>query len=176
MSTTDFERMLTGGHPNSLGNTVAVVDAVLADKSRLDELYQCYFSDDAVVRLRVSSAMKRICQAHADWLVPYIDVFQDEISTIDQASAQWTLAQLFLWLHDRMTETQKRKAVDILKRNLMTNKDWIVQNHTMETLGTWAETDEDLRTWLVPQLERLVDDHRKSVAGRARKLLDRLVR
>lgn len=47
-----FEQKLTGGHPNSLGNTVEVVDIILADKKRLDELYQCYFSDDAVVRLQ----------------------------------------------------------------------------------------------------------------------------
>lgn len=52
--TDDFEEMLTGGHPNSLGRTVEVVDAVLADRARLARLYACYFSDDEVVRLRTS--------------------------------------------------------------------------------------------------------------------------
>ncbi len=44
----EFEAMLTGGHPNSLGRTLEVVDAVLADRSRLTELVACYFSDDGL--------------------------------------------------------------------------------------------------------------------------------
>lgn len=42
MSQESFEVMLTGGHPNSLGRTVAVVELVLADRGRLGELYDCY--------------------------------------------------------------------------------------------------------------------------------------
>ena len=38
-----FEEMLAGGHPNSLGRTVEVVDAVLAKPSRLSELYAATF-------------------------------------------------------------------------------------------------------------------------------------
>lgn len=79
----EFEEQLTGGHPNSLGNTIALVDAVLADKHLLDELYQCYFSEDKVVRLRVSNAMKRICREHPEWLAPYMDGLISDISKIN---------------------------------------------------------------------------------------------
>ena len=44
MSTESFEELLTGGHPNSLGNTESVAQSVLDDASRLEELYQCYFN------------------------------------------------------------------------------------------------------------------------------------
>lgn len=171
MSTSTFETMLTGGHPNSLGNTVEVVDIILADKSRLDELYQCYFSDDAVVRLRVSNAMKRICREHPDWLVPYLDKLLADIANINQASAQWTLAQLFLWLQNDMTAAQKQRAVAVLQENLNSSDDWIVQNNTIETLSTWAKTDESLKLWLIPRLETFAVSGRKSVAGRAKKML-----
>lgn len=166
-----FEKMLTGGHPNSLGNTVDVVSIILTDKFRLDELYDCYFSDDEVVRLRVSSAMKRICQAQPKWLVPYLDKLLDDISRIDQASTQWTLARLFLWLQGEMSVDQKQRATNILQRNLDKNNDWIVQNYTIETLGAWAKTDANLVNWLLPRLERLAKSERKSVAGRAKKML-----
>ncbi|MFL0711889.1 MAG: hypothetical protein ACJLS2_03810 [Microcella pacifica] len=53
MPVSRFESPLTGGHPNSLGNTVSVVDEVLADRALLAELVACYRSEDAVVRLRV---------------------------------------------------------------------------------------------------------------------------
>jgi hypothetical protein len=34
-----FEEMLTGGHPNSLGRTIEVVDLVLANSVKLSDLY-----------------------------------------------------------------------------------------------------------------------------------------
>lgn len=165
-----FEEMLTGGHLNSLGRTIEVVDIVLADSDRIDELYQCYFSDDEVVRLRTSNAMKRVCQQHPDWLIPYLNRFLTEISNINQPSAQWTLAQLFQQLAGFMTESQFQEAVKVLKHNLQQYDDWIVLNHTMQTLADWAKEDDLLRVWLQPHIERLSTDNRKSVANRARKL------
>lgn len=170
-----FESMLTGGHPNSLGNTLAVVSLVLKDRTKLDELYECYFSSDEVVRLRVSNAMKRICREHPDWLLPYVDRLLDEISQINQASTQWTLAQLLLMLDQSLSDTQRTKAITVLRRNLERSNDWIVQNFTMETLTTWARNDKDLRAWLLPRLEARTGDSRKSVANRARKFRDSLL-
>jgi hypothetical protein len=161
-----FEAMLTGGHPNSLGRTLEVVDFILADPPQLEQLYQCYFSKDEVVRLRVSNTMKRVCRAHPDWLVPYIDRLLTEISPINQASTQWTLAQLFMELEDRMTAEQKAAATRIMQTNLTEQHDWIVLNFTMEALTMWSKDDPALREWLKPQLERLTHDTRKSVAAR----------
>jgi hypothetical protein len=52
-----FEAMLTGGHPNSLGQTVVVVEMVLADRARL----------------RTSNALKRISRVKPTWLVPHLE-------------------------------------------------------------------------------------------------------
>jgi len=81
----DFEKRLQGGHPNSLGHTVEVVEEVLSEPSLFDELFHCYYSDDEVVRLRVSNAMKRICKADKTIVLPYVDRLLDDISKIDQA-------------------------------------------------------------------------------------------
>ena len=174
MSPEPFIVMLTGGHPNSLGRTIEVVEIVLADRSRLDELYHCYFSEDEVVRLRTSNGMKRIAKAEKRWLVPYIDRFLNEIAAIDQASAQWTLAQLFLELQEFMDDEQMAQARAHLKKNLVAHNDWIVLNQTMATLGEWAKTDEPLREWLYPELLRLEKEPRNSIAKRAHRLLKAL--
>ena len=165
----NFEDRLKGGHPNSLGNTVEIVEEVLETPTQFGALFQCYFSDDEIVRLRVSNAMKRICRAKKSLLLPYLDRFLDEISRIEQASTQWTLAQLFLELENEMTADQKSRALDIMKRNLAQHEDWIVLNQTMETLGRWAKNDMELGVWLQPHLERLRKDSRKSVANKAMK-------
>jgi hypothetical protein len=166
----NFEERLKGGHPNSLGNTIEVVEEVLAEPTYFNELFECYFSDDEVVRLRVSNAMKRICRAEKPILIPYIDRLLDEISQIDQASTKWTLANLFALLQKDMTAEHLAKAKTIMKDNLAHHNDWIVLNNTMETLGTWAKKDEELKKWIIPHLERLEKDERKSVHKRAKKI------
>ncbi len=170
----NFESRLKGGHPNSLGNTVEIVEEVLKQPDLFDELFNCYFSTDEVVRLRTSNAMKRICKAEKSMLIPYIDRLLDEISTIDQASTQWMLAQLFGLLKRDMSDQQIEEATRLMKHNLANHTDWIVLNTTMETLGKWAKKNIALKTWLAPHLDRLAKDERKSVAGRANKIKGQL--
>lgn len=167
----DFEQRLKGGHPNSLGNTIEVVEEVLSSPELFEALFNCYFSEDEVVRLRVSNAMKRICKAEKSLLLPYLDRFLDDISKIDQASAQWTLAQLFLSLEKDLDGAQREKALEIMKKNLANHNDWIVLCQTTETLGKWAKQNEALKTWLFPHLERLSKDQRNSVSKKAQKTL-----
>lgn len=169
-----FEIMLSGGHPNSLGRTEDVVDLILKDQSRLEELYQCYFSEDDVVRLRVSSAFKRITQAQPDWTMAYMDRLQSEIAAIDQASTQWTLAILFDLTKDLLSKPQKKRALEIMYGNLVNHQDWIVLNTSMQVLFDWAKDDPDLLLKIKPEILRLKSDTRKSVSGRANKLLKAL--
>ena len=165
-----FAIMLTGGHPNSLGRTIEVVEAVLADQSRLAELYLCYDEPDETIRLRTSNALKRVCRARPEWLTPYIDRFLTEVAGIDQASAQWSLAQLCRVLAGHMTADQLKRAKKVLRRNLTQSQDWIVLNMTMQTLGDSAKNDPELGAWLRPRLRDLRADKRKSVAKWADKL------
>lgn len=169
-----FEERLTGGHPNSLGNTVEVVEEVLSNHKKFNELFECYFSHDEVVRLRTSNAIKRVCKVEKALLIPYINKFIDEISNINQASTQWTLSQLFDELAKEMTSQQRQEAMDIMKNNLAHHQDWIVLNQTMNTLGKWSKKDRELKLWLKPHLERISKDERKSVSQKAIKLLKSL--
>jgi hypothetical protein len=172
----NFETRLTGGHPNSLGNTVEIVEEVLADHSLFDELFQCFFSEDEVVRLRTANAMKRVCREEKQLLVPYIEPFLTTIAEIDQASTQWSLAQLFKMLEKDMSNEQIAKAKEIMKKNLAHHTDWIVLNMSMDTLGSWAKKDSDLQQWMLPHLDRLMKDKRKSVAKKATKTKEQLTK
>lgn len=166
-----IEEKLTGGHPNSLGNTIEVVESVLAKPDQFQELFDCYFSEDEVVRLRVSNAMKRICRERKELLLPYLNRFLVEISLIDQASTQWTLAQLYKMLEAEMTSDQLKIARQQLINNLKNHNDWIVLNMTMDTLTHWALKDDHLKKVILPHLHRLSGDSRKSVASKANKML-----
>ena len=169
MNRWEIENELTGGHPNSLGNTLEVVKQVLAEPNLFDALFQCYNSEDEVVRLRVSNAMKRIARAEPSLVAPYLDRFIEDISRIDQASAQWTLAQLFLILETYLTKEQHKDAAALLVKNLSSHRDWIVLNMTLETLGHWAKKDPVLKAKILPRVKELTRDERKSVAKKAAK-------
>ena len=54
--------------------------------------------------------------------------------------------------------------------NLSEQSDWIVLNTTLDTLGTWAQTDAGLKKWLLGQLPRLEADKRGSVSKKAAKI------
>ncbi|MGB7288355.1 MAG: hypothetical protein WBC71_15630 [Salaquimonas sp.] len=169
-----FENRFKGGHPNSLGNTVEIVEEILVDHCKLQALVDTWQSDDELVRLRVANGVRRVCVEKPEWIVPYLDHLLNDVSKIDQPSTQWTLAKLFEFLTNEMSENQKQTAKVLLKHNLAHHPDWIVLNNTMETLALWTKEDTDLLNWLKPQLERLTGETRKSVAGRAKKLLKKL--
>lgn len=183
-----IEARLTGGHPNSLGETVSVAEDVLRDNSKrlFRELCDTYDSEDEVVRLRVSSALKRVCGLHRDslsptikpkpeWILERFDWLIDDIgNNLDQPSAKWSVAQIVLELQNKITNDQLSKAIELLKRNLETENDWIVQNITADTLANLALKDGSLKKWLIPRLEKMKSDKRKSVSAKAAKLLGSL--
>ena len=99
-----FEQSLKGGHPNSLGNTLKVVDAVLGNTDKMEDLLLCYQSDDETIRLRTSNAFKRIFRAKPDLFKQWKKRFIKEVSDIDQPSAKWTSIQILNDLFDQLDE------------------------------------------------------------------------
>ena len=166
-----LEQMLSGGHPNSLGRTIEVVELVLHNPSRMIELFDCYGSEDEVVRLRVSNALRRVQAERPDLILPFVDRLIEEIGALDQASAQWTLPKLFDGAAAEMSASQRARAKALVQRNLAEHQDWIVLNNSIDYLTSLAREDAELSGWLHPHLNRLADDRRNSVAKRARKAL-----
>ena len=173
MTESDFEILLSGGHPNSLGKTEIVTSKILNDKLLLSDLLACYASDDPVVRLRTSSCLKRVCQQQPEWVYEHIQKLFDEISQIDQASTKWTLAIVFGYLREMFNKDELAVAVKIMKKNLF-YPDWIVQNTSMQVLFEFIDSDPTIRQWLGQNLDSLTQSKWKSVSGRASKLLKAL--
>lgn len=162
-----FAEMLEGGHPNSLGRTGAVVGIVLADPARLEELFATMADPDEVVRMRAGDALEKVCREQPGWLLPHVDRLLGDLGHLQQPSVQWHVAQMLQHLRGDLSEDEVRRATELLQRNLSRSTDWIVLNVTMDVLAGWARRDPSLAAWLVPQLERLRQDSRPSVAKRA---------
>jgi hypothetical protein len=167
--TESFADMLRGGHPNSLGRTEDVVELVLAERAHLEALFAAMDDPDEVVRMRVGDALEKVCRERPGWFVAHIERLLGELGRIEQPSVQWHVAQMLERLRGDLSESQARRATELLQHNLTTSHDWIVLNVTMDVLTEWARTDAPLAGWLRPELERLRHDDRRSVAKRAAK-------
>ena len=162
--------LLDGGHKNSLGKVPEIIAIVLADKTRLRELYTCLFDDDAWVRMRAADVLEKICREHPDWIVPYIDKIQTELSASTQPSIQWHIAQIYRQVP--LTDAQRRSALQWLTERLQTTEvDWIVAANAMDTLVTFTK-DGFFPPAEAIRLLKLQQGHKSSaVIRRATKLL-----
>jgi hypothetical protein len=167
----DFADMLAvGGKSNSLGRVNEVIEIVLSDQSRLNELYDCLFSDDAWLRMRAADALEKVCRQHPEWLLPYIDRFADELATSTQASILWHLAQIYGQVY--LTSEQRAFAINWLK-NLVSTKevDWIVAASAMDTLAHFVKEGSFPKAEMILLLTIQQQHKSNAIMKRATKLL-----
>jgi len=162
-----------GGKTNSLGRAAEVLDAVLADMSLLDELYECMFADDAWVRMRAADCFEKICRVHPEWIEPYVDKMLEELGASSQPSIQWHLAQVFAQVH--LTDKQKSRAIAWMKNRISTIEvDWIVSVNTMKTLVQFCRAGLVPRHELVPLVELQTQHKSNAVRKKAARFLEDL--
>jgi hypothetical protein len=164
-----IQQALTGGDRRSLGRTEEVVVWVLADKERLDDLFQCLFVEDDIVRMRASDGLEKVARQQPDWFVPYRERLLTDVAKIEQPSVQWHLAQILSEIP--LTLEQQSRTIQLLKYNLEAYDDWIVVNLTLEALATFARKDADLHREFPKILRRFQNSPKKSIASRISKLL-----
>jgi hypothetical protein len=80
--------LLTGGNPRGLRNAGIVIDAASRRPERLEELVQCVFSADEVVRMRASDALEKVCRSRPALLQPFVPRLLERRSGSRQA-ASW---------------------------------------------------------------------------------------
>ncbi len=133
MAETFSEILIVGGKTNSLGRANEVIEIILKDKNRLNELYTCLSNNDPWVRMRAIDAIEKVCRQHPDWLTSYIDRFQTELASSSQPSILWHLAQIYSQV--KLSDEQKLNTINWLKNLLSTKEiDWIVSANAMKTL------------------------------------------
>lgn len=167
------DMLLVGEHRNSLGRAGEVVQIVLSDKSRLDELYDCLYGDDAWVRMRAADALEKVCRAHPEWVASYIDRLFALVATTDQPSILWHMAQILGEV--ALAPPQKQQAIRWLVSQLdSTDVDWIVAANCMDTLQKFRQDGSFAVEDFIPLLHRQQQHHSKAVVRRATKILAHL--
>lgn len=158
------------GKKNSLGRVNEVIEAVLSDRSKLDELYTTIFHHDAWVRMRAIDAFEKVCRIHPDWIELYIDKIQSELSTNTQASIQWHIAQIYREVE--LNPDQKNRALKWMRTILNSSEaDWIVVANSLDTLAYFVRKGDTDKSDLLTALGVQKDHKSNAVVKRVHKLL-----
>ena len=142
------EILAVGGKANTLGRANEIVTLLNTNSSRLDELFDCIFDDDAWVRMRAIDSFEKLVRVTPGLAQPYLQRIFDELTLSEQPSIQWHLAQIFT--EAELTKAQQNQAITWLKNRLQTSDvDWIVSVNTMKALVHFKQlgfvTAEDLK-------------------------------
>ena len=171
MTQTFISMLAEDGKKNSLGRVDDVIIEVLDDPSRIDELYNAMFHDDAWVRMRAADAFEKICRVNPIWIEPYIDRIQADLDKSQQASIQWHIAQIYCQI--RLDDLQKKHAIDWLARLLKTTSvDWIVAANCMKALEYFVNKNEFNKDDFEHLLRVQLHHKSKAVAKKAQQFLN----
>lgn len=135
-----FETILTvGGHTNSLGRSKEVLDKVKSDPTKMAELFDCIYAEDAWVRMRAIDTFEKLVSDNPKLAQPYTESLTGDLTEKEQPSIQWHLAQLYAEIE--LSQLQQAKAIKWLKNKISTTEvDWIVSVNAMKTLLQFYES------------------------------------
>lgn len=172
--TEPFSKILAiGGKTNSLGRAGDVVEMVLADGGRLEELYACLYEDDPWLRMRAADTLEKVCRQRPEWLTPYVNRLMDDFGADTQPSVQWHMAQLFAEVE--LSTAQRRRAIGIMTSYIRdTDVDWIVAANTMKTLALYLRQSHISAEELAPLVRMQLTHHSKSVVKKANDILNEI--
>jgi len=169
-----FSDMLSvGGKTNSLGRANDVLQIVLDDQTRLDELFACMFHDDAWVRMRAIDSFEKICRVHPLWIEPYVEKLLRDLADCTQPSILWHLAEIFIQV--RLTDDQQTRVTAWLRQLLSTVQvDWIVSANAMKAVTYFMNKGAMTRDEVRELLQIQQGHHSKSVRKKATQVLELL--
>lgn len=156
--------LIEGGRSNSLGRAGEVVETVLGDRGRLDELWACIGHEDAYVRMRAIDSFEKIVNEQPAWADRYVEAIVSELTSSDQPSIQWHLAQLFVQVE--LDDEQRERAIEWLRARLTTTDvDWIVSVNCMRALLEFHARG-DVAPGVLRQLFEVQQDHHSNTVRR----------
>ena len=86
--------MLQGGDRRSIGRADEVVVRVQKNSPDFNLLFQGFYENDPLIRMRTADAVEKITATDPKLLIPYKQELLDLIRQIDQMEVLWHLAQI----------------------------------------------------------------------------------
>ncbi|MDP9024320.1 MAG: hypothetical protein M3N13_02945 [Candidatus Eremiobacteraeota bacterium] len=163
---------LRGDERRQLGTSDSVSSDILRRPEGFVELFEAFFDEDPVVRIRAADAAEKATRGRPDLLVPFRRRLISEAGSIEQPEVRRNIAQMLPRI--KLEAKERAKAIALLQRYLLEGHPALVLA-AMQSLTDFSNDDAVLREKMIPLLERFsreASDERTKF--RARQMFARL--
>ncbi|MEO9171104.1 MAG: hypothetical protein ABI282_03620 [Candidatus Baltobacteraceae bacterium] len=154
-----------------LGNSDSAASDILRHPEGFDELFEAFFDEDPVVRIRAAAAAERATRGRPDLLVPVRKRLIAEAGELPEAEVRRNVAQMLPRV--KLEPKERAKAVALLHRYRDDAASTVVLA-AMQALTDFSNDDAVLRERMIPILERFSREGNAPAKLRGRQMLARL--
>ena len=168
MSSQPIPVLLKSGDRRSIGRSNQVVKLVSRAPTRFDELIQCLWSDEPIIRMRAADAAEKVSAIQPELLKPYKTELLSLLAEAEQIELRWHLVQMISRLP--LTREEMRRAAQTLQLYLE-DRSSIVRTFALQALAHLSQGEAELRPRVREILQESVVHGTAAMKARARKLL-----
>lgn len=162
---------LRGDERRQLGTSDSVSSDVLRHPERFAELFEAFFDEESVVRVRAAQAAEKATRGRPDLLVPFRKRLIAEAGELPEAAVRASVAQMLPRI--KYEPAQRAKAVALLQRYLR-EEDPALVLPALQSLTDFSNDDAVLREKMIPLLQTHARTGSDAVKLRSRQMLARL--
>lgn len=166
---------LSGGDLRSIGDADAVVAIIGDDQDRFDEVFQGFYSDDPVLRMRVSDVIEKSARHYSALLNKHTAAIVERLPVWDeQQEVKIPLALMLGYL--TLSKAQLPIVKKYLHKWLPDTRSRIVQVNCMHSLVDLGLKHGEPEKELIAMVHEQMDKGSAAVKARGRKLLKKLLK
>lgn len=164
-----IRRWLAEGDLSSDGRANDVVQVVIEDPSKFDDLVALLDDEDQVVRGHAADALEKIAREKPEYFLPYMHVFLTAALEDSVPMVQWHLAMIFahLALFSEVNNLTIPALINLLEKENVLTKIWAVTS-----LSIIGRLYPHYQTEIVGLLAELKDAPQPSLSKRIKKALE----
>jgi hypothetical protein len=168
----NFEFELSKGKQNSLGETLKVVDFIKKNPKKVEDLFQCFYSENSLVAMRAMNGVKRIIKDDKKVFLKNKDRFLNQFSNSKHNVVKLGLITIYFDFLNHFEEKEVSKIKTIVLNWTKNSSDWMILAQGMKLLEKLSKSDKSLKLKLIEVAKRLKNDERKVVRTKAQKILE----
>jgi hypothetical protein len=170
----DFALELAIGKPNSLGNTLSVVNAVESNSRLFPQLLKLLLHEDSIVAMRAMNATKRLMRADKDFFVPQKESLVKIYSKSKHNVVRLGLITLYFDFIKEFSPAELKSIKTLTMKWMKENEDWMILAQGLKLLEKLAKIDPKIQPEVIAVAKSLQKDPRKAVSTKAKKVLSGL--
>jgi len=170
----DFASELAMGKPNSLGNTLKVVEAVESNPKLFAQLLKLLLHQDSIVEMRAMNATKRLMRSDKDFFDPQKESLLKIYSKSKHNVVRLGLITLYFDFVKEFSLSELKSIKTLTLKWMNETQDWMILAQGLKLLEKLAKIDPKVQPEVIAVAKSLQKDSRKAVSMKAKKVLSGL--